>query len=164
MPNISQSTFSNLGGAIDDLFGAKAAKTQAKGALAEAANYRQAAKFARESEIYAKTTEQLQEFQVERSNFQQLGAQRADVGGAGFAESGTALYLAMDSARQGALAKAVTTMQGQIDIAGYEEQARSYEQMATAAEMAAAAAKKSVKSSTLSGIVKGIAAVAPLFI
>ena len=159
---LSNATFTDVGGAVQDLFASQAANTQAAGDAAEAANYRQAAAFARTNEIYAKATEVLQDYQVGRSTFQQLSTQQADIGGNGMADSGSAIYLAMDSARQGSIAHAVTVQQGQINIASYEEQAVSYDNMAAAADMAAEAAKKSSSGDIFGAAVKGIAAIASI--
>jgi hypothetical protein len=160
-PAISQETFSLIGGAVSDIFGkSKAAGTEAEGARLQAQNYREAAAFAEENIKYARTSQQIAEYQVDRSNFQQLGTLQADIGGAGFANSGSAIYLMMDSAKQGDLARSVVTQQGAINIRGYEEQSKSYKQMAVAADMAAKQALEKKKSSTLSGIVKGISAIA----
>jgi len=160
-PALSQETFSLLGGAVSDIFGkSKAAATERQGLALQAGQYREAAAFAEENAKYAKTSQQIAEYQVDRSNFQQLGTLGADIGGAGFANSGTALYLMMDSAKQGDLARSVVTQQGVINIRGYEEQAKSYRNMAVAADMAARAAAKKKKSGLIGGIIKGIAAIA----
>ena len=60
------------------------------------------------------------------------------MGGAGLAESGSALDLLRDSASQGALAKSVLVTQGQMTEAGYTEQANTYATMSAAAKTAAA--------------------------
>jgi hypothetical protein len=160
-PALSQETFNLIGGAVSDIFGkSKAAATEQQGLKLQAGQYREAAAFAEENAKYALTSKQIAEYQVDRSNFQQLGTLEADIGGAGFANSGSAIYLMMDSAKQGDLARSVVTQQGVINIRGYEEQAKSYRNMATAAEMAAAQANKKKKSSLIGGIVKGVAAIA----
>lgn len=139
---LSSGTFTALGGAVKDIFAVGADKQQAQGDAVEAGDYRQAAAFARQNEIFDKQTEVLQSYQADRATFMGLSSQQADIGGAGLANSGSAIYLAMDSAKQGALAKEQVIQQGQIAIAGHEEQATSYDQMAAAADAAAAAAKK----------------------
>ena len=92
-----------------------------------------------------------------------IGGQEADVAGAGFEASGSAIDLMRDSASQGALTKAVGEQQGLIQEAGYTEQAKSYQTMSQAANMAANAEDKAAEGSTISGIFKGVAAVASIF-
>src|SRR6185369_9343666 len=99
---ISQSTFSNIGGAVNDLFGgisdieqgqakADALRLKAKGDLAEASNYDLASGLAKQNEAYTFGSTQLQLAQQQRSQYQQTGAQSAAISGAGFANTGSAL-------------------------------------------------------------------------
>jgi len=161
---LSADTFKLTGSAVSDIFGGiaarKAGETSAQGLEIEASNYKEAAKFSRENETFVRTNMQLEQYQTDRSMYQQVGGQRAAIGGSGFADSGTSIYLAMDAAKQGALAKATITQQGSIDIAGYEEQARSYESQAKAADFAANAARESGKDSETAGWISGIASIA----
>ena len=64
-----------------------------------------------------------------------IGGQQAEVAASGFGAAGSALDLLRDSAAQGALHKAVLAQQGLITEAGYEEQAKSYNLQAEAANM-----------------------------
>lgn len=165
---IGANTASYAAGAVNDVlqgFQQSAAdKAQAAGDTAEAGEYALAETEAQTNAVYAKTNEQISGYQQDRTNFQSMGTLRADVGGAGFADAGTALYLAMDSARQGSLAKAATIQQGQINIQGYEEQATSYADQEAAATQAADAAQKQAKDAKKNGIIAGIgSAIAGIF-
>jgi hypothetical protein len=91
-----------------------------------------------------------------------LGQTRADVAGAGFAESGSALDILRESASQGALTKSVMATQGLITEAGYQEQADSYRTMATAAGIAADAENNAAKGDDWAAAIKGITAVASI--
>jgi hypothetical protein len=91
-----------------------------------------------------------------------LGETRADVAGAGFPESGSALDILRESASQGALSKAVLGEQGLIQEEGYREQAASYRTMADAAGMAAKAEDSASEGAYWSAGIKGLAAVATL--
>lgn len=115
-----------IGGAVSDLFGAKAS-------TASAGSYTDAATIAEQNAQLVKQATAIKETQQSRQIFQTIGAQRAGVGGAGFAESGTALDLLRSSASQGALAKAITASQGAITENAYAEQAGQFRGMADAA-------------------------------
>jgi hypothetical protein len=171
---LSQTTFSDLGGAVSDLFASSADSTKAQGLrikaqgdALEGENYDEAAVLAKQNEQFTEQSTAIKLQQIDRSNYQTIGGQQADVAGAGFSASGSALDLMADSASQGALTKAVAGQQGLITEAGYTEQAQSYENMSKAAafavqgdNLAADAADKAATGSTITGILKGVAAVA----
>jgi hypothetical protein len=160
---LSSSTFTAAGGAVSDLFAGFAATTQAglkakglnlqaagirlnaeglrikaSGDRAEGQEYDLASGLAAQNEKFAETSTAITQAQQERNTTMQIGGQRADIAGAGFAESGSALDILADSARQGALSKAVLGQQGLITEAGYQEQADSYTLMANTARTTAA--------------------------
>lgn len=179
---LSSSTFSNAGGAVSDLFAGFGATTnadlqaqglriKAQGDLAEGQEYDLAASLAGQNEKFTETSTAIQQAQQDRNITMQIGGQRADVAGAGFAESGSALDILRDSASQGALSKAVLGQQGLITEAGYQEQQQSYNLMASTARTAAAsedqianeteqAGKTAEFGDFISGALKGVAAVA----
>lgn len=167
---LSNTTFSNAGGAVSDLFAGFGAVTQANlkasglnlqasgqritasgtrlnaeglrikasGDLAEGQEYDLAGNLARKNAAYTEESTAIQLKQQERNNTLQIGGQQAEIGGAGFAASGSALDILADSASQGALAKSVLQKQGLITEAGYQEQAASYDLMASTARTTAA--------------------------
>lgn len=153
---LSNTTFSDIGGAVSDLFqgvgaldqGALKAKglniqaqgirLKAKGDLAEGQEYDLAAGLAGQNAQFTKTSTAIQEMQQERELTLGLGRTTADVAGAGLAESGSALDILRDSASQGALTKATLGQQGLINEAGYQEQQQSYQLMASTARTTAA--------------------------
>lgn len=171
---LSSTTFSDAGGAVSDLFASSAdtskaqgLRIKAQGDALEGQNYDEAAVLAQQNEQFTEQSTAIKLQQIDRSNYQTIGGQQADVAGAGFASSGSALDLMADSASQGALTKAVAGQQGLITEAGYTEQAQSYQNMSKAAafavqgdELAADAADKAATGSTITGIIKGVAAVA----
>jgi hypothetical protein len=75
--------------------------------------------------------------QQQRQIFGVLGTEKAQVAGAGFAASGSALDILRSSASQGALAKAVTTETGAIQETSYREQAAQFGAMKDAANTSA---------------------------
>lgn len=178
------SIISDIGGSVSDLFGglgaeaqgalkAKGLRIKAQGDLAEASNYDLASTLAKQNEQFTETSTAIKQAQLERSTYQTIGGQQADVAGAGFAASGSALDLLRDSASQGALTKAVAGQQGLITEAGYEEQAQSYQTMSAAARATAAgeedlaketeaAAKTQATGDFISSAIKGVAAVASI--
>lgn len=181
---LSEKTFSDAGGAVSDLFNAAGAtksadlsaeglRLKATGDLAEAGQYDLASTLATQNEEYTKTSTAIQEAQQQRNTTMQVGSQQASVAGAGFAQSGSALDILADSARQGALAQATLGQQGLITEAGYKEQADSYTMMASTARTTAAGeediANKTEDAGSLAamgdiagGILKGAAAIATL--
>ncbi len=161
---LGAATFTDLGGAVSDLFGSFADQYKAQGDRIEAANYRQAAAFADQNVIYTQWSTNIKEAQQDREITKTLGETTADVAGAGFAASGSSLDILRDSASQGALTKAVLGEQGLITEAGYQEQAASYRNMADAADMAAKAEDQAATGSLISGGIKALAGVATLFV
>lgn len=127
---ISASTFSDLGGAVGDIFGGI-------GSLKAADAYGKAANIELQNAAIAKESTQIQETQTQRQIFQTLGAQQAAVGASGFASSGTAQDLLRSSISQGALQKQVIAAQGQINVNAYEAQATAYQGQAAASKAAA---------------------------
>lgn len=116
----------DIGGAISDLFGSQ-------GSAAAATSYTEAASVAAQNEQITAEATSIKEAQQSRQIYQTIGTQKAQVGGAGFAESGTALDLLASSASQGALTKALTAEQGAITENSFSEQAGLYNGMASAA-------------------------------
>jgi hypothetical protein len=163
-PSLKASTFGFIGGAVSDLFAASADKVQANALGQEAADYRKSAAWDRTLKIFDKTNEDIGVYQAERQVTQGLGSQHAAIGGAGFKDSGTALYLMMDSARQGALHVQMTQQTGEIAIASHEEEAQAFDAQAAAADAAAAAANKKKKSDTIGAVIQGALAVASVFV
>jgi hypothetical protein len=113
-------------------------RIKAQGDIAEGSNYDLASTLATQNEQFTAASTAIKSAQSDRSTYQAIGGQQADVAGAGFAASGSALDLLHDSAAQGALSKAVVNQQGLITEAGYTEQAQSYDTLSAAAKNAAA--------------------------
>jgi len=155
-------TFSAAGGAVSDLFAGFGNQAKAKGDLFEAENYDLASKLATQNAEYTEQSTGIKQAQNERTIYQSMGRTSADVAGAGFAASGSALDVMRDAASQGSLVKSVTEQQGEITEAGYKEQAQSYATMAEAARAAADAADNAGIGSFISSGLKGIAALATL--
>jgi|SRR5579863_143654 len=183
-PTFTNSTFSNFGGAVSDLFAGFGASTnaslqaqglriKAQGDIAEGQEYDLAAGLAAQNKQFTETSTAIQEAQRERETTMQIGGQRADIAGAGFAESGSALDILRESASQGALSKAVLGQQGLISEAGYQEQQQSYNLMAQTARTTATgeqglanqteqAGKTAEIGDFISGAIKGVAGIASI--
>lgn len=136
---LGASTFTAAGSAVNDLFGYFGEKAKAAGARSEASEYDLAAGLARQNSAFTKTSTEIKIEQEQRNIDKTIGTQQAGVSAGGFEQSGSALDILRDSARQGALTKAVLEQQGQITEAGYDEQAKSYDIMSSAATDAAKA-------------------------
>jgi hypothetical protein len=126
MANIAAG-LTDIGGAVSDLFGAK-------GARAAAGSYEEAKRIAEENAAIAAQATKIKLTMEDRQIFRTIGAQEAQVGGAGFAASGSALDLLRSSASQGALTKAITVEQGKITENSYRAQAQQFGGMAEAAK------------------------------
>jgi hypothetical protein len=160
---LSGATFSDIGGGISDLFAADADRSKAQGDRLEAQNYGLAAGYADQEAAYTKESTAIQEMQAQRELYKSLGQTTADVAGAGFATSGSAIDLLRQSASQGVLQQAVLARQGLITEQGFEEQAQSYRTMESAANMAAGAEDKAAYGADITAGVKFAAGIATLF-
>ena len=148
MANYGQA-IGDVGGAVSDLYGAK-------GALATAGSYGEAQTIAEQNAKIVKQATEIKNIQIGRETYRTLGAQQAEVGGAGFAASGSALDLLRSSASQGAMEKAINEENGIIQEQSYLEQAGLFGGMQKAA-------KASAGGQTAGAIVSMVGAVAALF-
>lgn len=133
---VSSQTFSSAGTGVSDIFAGFGELEQSQGAAAEAQQYGLAAQYAGEEAQYSKMSTAIEAAQKQRELNTSLGRTASQVAGAGFSASGSALDILRSSAQQGALAKAVTQEQGNIQTAGYQEQQQSYLAMQQAAQKA----------------------------
>ena len=159
---IGTNTFNFASGAVGDIFAGFGHSAKAKGLAFERENYLKAAQYADKNAQYTEMSTRIKEAQSDRELSKSLGETQADVAGAGFAESGSALDILRDSASQGALAHAVLQEQGLITEEGYKVQAESYRNMAKAAEVAISAEKTASIGSFITGGIKGLTALATL--
>jgi murein L,D-transpeptidase YcbB/YkuD len=161
---------------------AEGLRMRARGDLAEASNYGLASTLADQNAQFTQTSTAIKLAQQDRQAYQALGATQADVAASGFENSGSSLDLMRDSASQASLTRAVMGQQGLITEAGYKEQAQSYTTMQQASTAAATdemtmatetdqlanetrdAGKQAGIFSDISGVLKGAAAIATLFV
>lgn len=132
-------------GAVSDIFAAKSQRLKAKGDRLEAENYYMGADLADKNLAYTKESTAIKEAQAGREIYKTIGAQQAQVGGAGLASSGNAVDLLRESAQQGALHQAVLSQQGLIAEEGYKEQGSAFRNMGQAALFAAEADENAAK-------------------
>lgn len=156
-------TISSIGSAVNDLFSADAHRSKAEGLRIEAGNYDLASGFATQNEKYTEMSTAIKQSQGEREIYKTLGGIQADVAGAGFANSGSALDIMRDSASQGALSQAVGSQQGLITEEGYKVQAESYTNMSAAARLAADAEDKAASASGWASAFHAVSAVTSFF-
>jgi len=159
---IGASTFTAFGGAVSDLFAAEGYRLKGQGAQFEKQNYLLAAGLAQKNVDYTVMSTAIKQTQLDRQIFKTEGAATAGLAGSGLATSGSGLDVLRDSAQQGALAKSVLTEQGFITAEGYREQAQSYRNMASAADIAIQAAGKAAEGAEWSAGLKFLAAGATL--
>jgi hypothetical protein len=130
-----------LGSAVQDIGSYFGAEAKAKFDITEGQEYDLASELAQRNEQYTKMSTAIQGAQSDREAALNIGKTHAEVAGAGFAESGSALDILRSSSSQAALQHAAISEQGLITEAGYAEQAQSYTMMAGAARQAASAEK-----------------------
>jgi hypothetical protein len=159
---VSTATFSDLGGAVGDIFAGFGQKYKIQGAQIEKQNYLQAAAFSQQEAEFTKQSTAIKQAQSDRELYKALGQTQEGVASAGFTEGGSALDILRESAQQGALTHQVLGQQGLITEAGYQEEAQSYQNMAAAADVAIKADKFAQKADFISGALKGAAAIATL--
>lgn len=147
MAALSADFFDHIGGGISSIFGAI-------GDLKEADAYKKASSIATQNAVLEHESTQIQQTQEGRKVFQTLGAQAAQVGGAGLSASGSALDVLRSSVQQGALQKQLIGLQGAVQETSFKQEAASYQDMAGAASAAAG-------GGILSGIFKVAGAVWP---
>lgn len=160
---IGAGTVSSIGGAVSDLFAADAHRTKAQGLRIEAGNYDRSSEFSEENAKFTETSTAIKQSQLDRDLYKTIGGQQADVAGAGFASSGSAIDLMRDSASQGALVKAVGEQQGLITEEGYKVQAQNYTAMGQASRMAADAEDEAATGSNWAAAFHAVSAVTSIF-
>lgn len=141
--------FPGIGAGVSDIFQGEADRSKASYDLLEGQEYTEAQTLAEQNEQFTAQSTQIKEAQINREVTASLGKTQAQVAGAGFATSGSALDILRSSAQQGAVTKAVASEQGLITEAGYQEQASSYGLMAQAAQSAAAAENKAAEGADI---------------
>ncbi len=159
---LGNATFTDVGGAVSDIFSGFGNQVKAQGDFAEAKLYSQAAALAEQNVGLTEQATSIQEMQEARNIYQTISSQESGVAAGGFEESGSALDLLADSTQQGKLAEQLIQTQGQISENAYQEQANSYTAMATAATSAGNAANTAGVGAFIASGVKGVAAIATL--
>lgn len=149
MPDF-QSGFGLLGGAVQDIFGAKGHKQAAAG-------YDRAAGFSDEAARLSEQSGRIKQTMLARDAYRVIGGQQADVAGAGFSASGSALDLLRSSASEASLAASLTKIQSDIDTNDFIAQGDAYRSRASQERNAG-------KGDAFGAIIKGIAAVAAFII
>lgn len=148
MAGDNQDIVSAIGGAVSSLF-------SSKGNTAQANSYTSAAQLEQQNAQLQAASTKIQETQIARSVALSAGTTQADVAGAGFTMSGSALDLMKSSAQQGSLAKSLVNIQGAISENSYASEAGTYLAKAKAANEAQTAgtigAIASVGGALLSG-------------
>lgn len=137
-----------LGGAVGSLF-------TSEGNAAEANSYTSAASLDEQNAQLTAASTRIQATQEARTVSQSLGTTVADVAGAGFTESGSALAILKSSAQQGALASSLINIQGAINENAYAAEAGANTAKAKAANEANTAGTISAIASIGGALVDG---------
>lgn len=143
-----------LSDAIGSFASAAGSLLSAQGSDASAEAFKKASDIASQDERIQKESTAIQQLQQQRQIIKTLGGQRAEVAGAGFAESGSSLALMASSAQQGAMTVALTGIQGQILANGYAQQAAAYTGQQHAAEASASASRAGAAGGIVGGALK----------
>lgn len=146
-------------GSVNDLFAAEGYRVsaegyrlKAKGSLLERENYLAAAGFSDMNALFTSASTGIKTAQAEREMTKSIGRARSAVATSGLKQSGSALDILADSARQGSLTKSVLATTGAITELGYKEQGRSYRAMADSAQVAADAANVAAEGAETAAI------------
>lgn len=149
---------SSVGAAVSDLYGAKGAKRAAQGYDASAVSLGRAADIADQNAEITRRSTELTKMQQEREIYKTIGGQQADIAGAGFSASGTALDLLRDSTAQGDLTLRLIEEQGLINENAYRLQAESYRGQQQLALSQADTYRISAAGKKISAIINGVSA------
>ena len=150
------SDFGGLSGVAKGVSGLVGGIFDSQSYAAQQQSYTEAAGIADENARLEEESTQVKEYQEQRKIDRTLGSQKAAVAASNFGEHGTALYLLSDSARQGALAKGMIGVQGQIEENAYREQAAK-------ARGEAAAASAASSKSMVGGLFSAASSIIGLF-
>lgn len=157
---LSDKTLGDFGGAASDLFAAQGDLAKQQNDYLEGQQYGLASDLATQNEKFTEVSTGIKEAQQSREAVAATGGVQADVAGAGFAESGSALDILRDSASQSALTHAVIGQQGLVTEAGYTEQAQADKLMQEAANNAGNAEGNASTFADITGGIKIIAGIA----
>jgi hypothetical protein len=165
-------TFANASGAVSDLFQSQATadglRLKAKGSLVEGENYDRASVLADRNAMFAEESTGVKQLMADRQILQGIGREEADIAGAGFANTGSAIDLLRSSSQQGALQKQLIGRQGLITEEGYREQSKSYSNLAEFSRMSATTQNQMADRAETSGYItsalKGAAAFATMYV
>lgn len=152
-----------FGNAVSQLFGSSAAGAMAQGSMASASAYDQAAEISRQNARLAAMSTNITQYQLGRQIDMVGGKQRAAVGASGFTMGGSAADIFKSTVQQGALAKAVMGIQGQINVNAETQKATSYMGMASQARSAASAQMSQSSGSMFGSIFSGVGGLLALF-
>jgi hypothetical protein len=142
--------FDFIGGAASDLFDAKGYKEAAKG-------YEGASRISKENAKLSSFATGIKLVQHRRDAYRTTSGQRADIAGAGFANTGSALDLMRSSAADAALDQSIINIQGTIEKNDFVAQGKLYDAQAEQAEV-------KEKGSIFGAVLKGAAAIGSLFL
>lgn len=159
---VSNTTFTDAGGAVNDIFSSIGDSYKQQGDQIEQSMYQSDAELATQNAQYTETSTAIKLAQQSRSNFQSQSQTEANVAGAGLKNSGSALDILANNASQGELTKQVMQQQGLMTEEGYKEQATAFTDQANAAGVAAQGAGIAGIGADISGVIKGAAAIATL--
>lgn len=160
--NNLQSAFSDFGGAANSLFGSFGNEALAASERKAAGYLDRAAGLSRENASLSQEATRIKQSQAQRSIEHAIGGQQADVAGAGFVASGSALDLLADSQHQGELTHYLLAKQGEIDVNSFNVAAEGYAAQAEAQRGAAEAHDAASIGGMISSAISTIAGVAQI--
>jgi hypothetical protein len=140
LDQVSPTALQDYGLAAQDRGVAAAQGIMQTGDYAEATSYGNAASIANANARLATVSGQIQQSQEGIKIYKEISGQQADVAGAGFGNSGSAIYLMRASAAQGALANQLIGTNAELASGGYSSQAAASQAQADAANATAAEA------------------------
>lgn len=154
--------FGDFGGAVSSIFSGMGDEASAKAYGEAAAIEGDAASLAGGAAEMAKQQAAVKAAQTQLQVNQTIGAQQADIGGAGLKSGGSNINLLMSSTQQGALAVGTATQQGAVNALGFQIQQQGLLAQQVTDLGLQQAAQFAADSSFIGGAIKGIAGIASL--
>ena len=152
-----------FGSAVSQLFGSQASAASAQGSMAAAGSYQEAARIAFNNARLAGISGAIKATQIGRQIMMASGKLETQVAGSGFTQGGSAGDVIRMAAMQGGLAKAVQSVDTELQVASFKQQGTAYEGQAAAATGAAAAASASSGGGLLGALFSGAGGLFALF-
>lgn len=153
--NLASDLLGQISGAVNAYGTQQAQQLAAAGYSSEAGSYNSAAAVARQNEVLARASGDVQEAQIGLQVKRTIGSQQASIAAAGFGSGGTALSLMRSSQRQGIIEQQLVGVNSEVQQNSFEQQALAADAESQAANASAAqAGSLAATAGTVAGALK----------